>query len=259
MLKPIHKALPDVSTVYLGDNARAPYGVRSHEEIFQFALEGVRFLFDQGCPLVVFACNSASAQALRQIQQEVLPNEYPGKRVLGIIRPAAEWLVENSTAGHIGIFGTEATVRSMAYVNELEHFAQSGGRHIDVTQVACPGLTDLIENGEVTGSKINGLVNEYVEKMMTKDKMVDEVMLACTHFPLIKNLFEKSIGEGIQVVGQGEIVAEKLSEYLNNHQELNEAISRTGDRQYFTTKSGDVSELASLFYGEDLDFKQVSL
>ena len=148
VLKPIHNLLPAISTIYLGDNARAPYGARTHEEIFQFTLESVRFLFEQDCPLVILACNTASAQALRQIQQEILPNEYPDRRVLGVIRPTVEEVIGKTRTGHIGVFATPATVRSNAYIHELNTLAAAQGRTIHVHQVACPGLTDLVEQNQ---------------------------------------------------------------------------------------------------------------
>lgn len=253
VLKPIHNRLPTLSTIYLGDNARAPYGVRSRDEIFQFTLEGVRFLFEQGCPLVILACNTASAQALRRIQQEVLPTEFPGHCVLGVVRPAAEYLAKHAT--RVGLFATPATVESAAYVHELYNLNPT----IKVTQVACPGLTDLIEAGKQDSQATDALVAGCVKQLLAADDHIQEVLLACTHYPLIETLFRAHLPETVHVLSQGEIVAASLESYLARHQELDEQLQKTVERKYFTTNGSDVSGLASMFYGSEIKFEKVSI
>ncbi|MFA4845159.1 MAG: glutamate racemase [Patescibacteria group bacterium] len=250
VLKPIHERLPEVSTIYLGDNARAPYGVRTQEEIFQFTLEGVRFLFERGCPLVQLACNTASSQALRRIQQEVLPRDFPDRRVLGVIRPAAEYMALHSR--RVGIFATPATVESNAYAHELFKL----NPEIKVTQLACPGLTDLIESGNCKSESCEGLVKQFVGELLRKDPMIEEILLACTHYPLVYNLFRKHVPPDITVLTQGEIVAESLAQYLSAHPEMNDRLDHGGSKSYFTTNGEDISALASLFYGSDIKFKR---
>lgn len=249
VLKPIHARLPEISTIYLGDNARAPYGVRTHEEIFEFALEGVRFLFEQGCPLVIFACNTASAQALRQIQQDILPNEYPDRRVLGVIKPAAEHL--NIHAKRIGIFATPATVSSNAYPNEIQSET--------IVQTACAGLTDLIEAGEHDSLLCDQLVHTFVDELLAQNARLDHILLACTHYPLVYELFKKHAPDTINILSQGDLVAESLETYLQRHPEIMKNIDTSGKRIYFTTNGTDVSHLASLFYGDPIDFKHVEI
>lgn len=251
VLRAIHERLPNVSTVYLGDNARAPYGTRSHEEIFQFTLEGIRELFRRGCPLVIVACNTSSAQALRQIQQTILPVEFPDRRVLGVIRPTAEEIVSMSTAKHIGVFATPATVASGAYLREIVGAT--------VTQVACPGLVDLIESGRERSGEAEALVATFCAQMISTDPLIDAVLLGCTHYPLVEDLFIKHL-DGRRVISQGTIVAEKLAGYLGRHPEIAERLDATGSRQYLTTKSDeDLSSLASRFYGETLQFAPVEM
>lgn len=256
VLKSIHARLPDVSTVYLGDNARAPYGNRSHEEIFAFALEGVRELFARGCPVVIFACNTASAQALRQIQRTVLPTEFPDRRVLGVIRPTAEEILARSNSGHIGVMATPATVNSGAYLREIADAA--GQQPVTVTQIACPGLVELIEAGHERSPEMRELVGLYVADLLKHDRAVDTILLGCTHYPLIADIVASFVPPGVRVVSQGEIVAEKLADYLARHPDLNARLDKTGMRQYLTTKNDErVSALASRFYGSPVRFDHV--
>lgn len=252
VLTAIHQRLPGLSTVYLGDNARAPYGVRSPDEIFAYTLEGVRFLFDQGCPLVILACNTASAQALCRIQNEVLPTEFPDRRVLGVIRPAAEAFSELS--GTLGIFATPATVASGAYQAELAHLNPD----LRVEHISCPGLTDLIEAGRHTGDNCRELVNHFVGDLLERTGGIDSALLGCTHYPLVYDLFRSALPDQTQLFGQGEIVANALADYLERHPEMLEGIDQSQNRQYFTTGS-NVSDLASLFYGEDVLFSTTTI
>ncbi len=253
VLKPIHELLPELSTVYLGDNARAPYGVRSQEEIYRYTLEGVRFLFAQGCPLVLLACNTASAQALRRIQKEVMPTEFPNRRVLGVIRPAAEYLASHATS--VGIFATPATVKSHAYVEELHKL----NPNLTVSQLACPGLTDLIEAGKQDGENCNQLVKHFTDELLGVNPSIEQVLLACTHFPLIYDKFRNNVPNRIEVLGQGDIIAKSLKDYLDRHPDILSQIDQTGIREYKTTSLETLTTLASLFYGNAISFKQVKL
>ena len=246
VLQPIHEHLPNLSTIYLGDNARAPYGVRSQEEIYQYTLEGVRFLFEQGCPLVILACNTASAQALSRIQKEVLPDEFPDRRVLGVIRPAAEQLAQNGT--DVGIFATPATVESEAYVEELKKLNPS----VRVEQLACPGLTDLIEAGRHEGENCNQLTKHFTDELLAKAPSITSILLGCTHYPLIEDLFSKHHPEHVKLLSQGSIVAKSLADYLERHPEMLECIDQNSARRYFTTGK-DLHSLASTFYGATID------
>jgi len=257
VLRPIHERLPQLSTIYLGDNARAPYGTRSHEEIFQFALEGVRELFHRGCPLVIFACNSASAQALRQIQRTILPAEFPDHRVLGVIRPTAEELASMSASGHVGILATPATVQSDAYVHELHHVRPD----LHVSQVACPGrFTILIEQGADESDEADAIATSCSAKLMARDPFIDTVLLGCTHYPLVERLFRAHLPSSVAIITQGAIVADKLADYLARHPDLASRIDDAGARQYLTTKNDEgLSSLASRFYGAPLRFERVEL
>lgn len=257
VLKPIHDRLPELSTIYLGDNARAPYGTRSHEEIFTFALEGVRELFRRGCPLVILACNTASAQALRQIQQTVIPAEFPDRRVLGVIRPTAEEIVAGSASGHIGVFATPATVSSGAYAHELHHIRPE----LAVSQTACPGrLTVLIEQGLGESAEAEAIVASCCAELMAADPLVDTVLLGCTHYPLVERLFREHLPPSVTIVTQGPIVEDKLVDYLARHPDLSARLDRSGARRYLTTKNDAlVSELASRFYGNPLRFDLTDL
>lgn len=251
VLKPIHHLLPTYSTIYLGDNARAPYGVRTQEEIFQFTLQGVRFLFDQGCPFVVLACNTSSAQALRKIQQEILPIEYPNRRVLGVVRPASEYLAKHGS--RVGIFATLATVESAAYVHELYKLNPT----IKVTQVACPGLAGLIETGKHSSRETDEFVKQCADKLLSADEHIEEVLLACTHYPLVESLFRTHLPESIHLLSQGKIVAVSLESYLTRHPEIDSLLEKSARHMYFTTNGEDISQLASMFYGSEIQFTKV--
>ncbi|HAU65834.1 MAG: glutamate racemase [Lentisphaerae bacterium GWF2_44_16] len=253
VLKPIHDRLPHYSTIYLGDNARAPYGVRSEKEIFEFTLQGVRFLLKKGCPLVVIACNTASAQALRRIQQEILPIEFPDRRVLGVIRPAVEYLAKNNK--RVGIFATHAAVESQAYIHELYKLRPE----MKVSQIACPGLVDLIEKGEQTSDLADKLVKKCVQKLLIQDPQVDGALLGCTHYPLVSSLFRAHLPTEIHLLIQGDITAVSLASYLERHPELDQQLKKTAERIYFTTNHDDLSGLASVFYGKDILFQQTNI
>jgi len=243
ILKAIHERLPLLSTAYLGDNARAPYGARAPEEILAFTREGVRFLFDRGCPLVILACNTASADALRVIQQTMLPNAYPDRRVLGVIRPTAEALGKKTAPQHVGIFATPATAASGAYVRELAHLG-----HLQIAQQACPGLADAVERGETHSPETAALVKKFAKKLLEKDPAIETVLLGCTHYPLVLPLFRAALPPNVAIIVQGPIVAEKLADYLLRHPKMDSSLDKSGARECFTTGALN-KKLAPYFYG----------
>ncbi|KKT69569.1 MAG: Glutamate racemase [Candidatus Uhrbacteria bacterium GW2011_GWF2_44_350] len=255
VLHSINERLPGLSTIYLGDNANAPYGVKSFEEIFQYTLAGVRFLFSQGCPLVILACNSASAQALRKIQQEVLPKEFPDRRVIGVIRPTVEYLVEATDVKKIGVFATPATVSSQTYVEEFKNILAESLREIELFQVACPGLVDIVEAGLSDSPEADELVQKYCQNFSG-----DLALLGCTHYPFLETWFKKNLPVSTRVVLQGPVVAEKFEDYLVRHPEIDNFLKKSGERIYFTT--GDleaVSASTSRFYKGKINWLKASL
>lgn len=254
ILKEIRNRLPNISTMYLGDNARAPYGTRAPEEILAFAWEGVCFLFEKGCPLVILACNTASADALREIQQTFLPKMFPDRRVLGVIRPTVEVIGKEITLKRVGVFATQATVSSGAYVRELAHLVG----HLSITQQACAGLVDAIERGETTTPKTAHLVALFVKLLLKKDPMIETVILGCTHYPLVLPLFRAALPSHINLVVQGPIVAEKLAGYLVRHPEINRQLDQFGHRLFFTTGAPN-KMLASYFYGNEIHIRPIMI
>lgn len=256
ILKHIRKQLPEYDYLYLGDNARAPYGPRSFETVYKFTLEAVNFLFGQGCPLVILACNTASAKALRSIQQNDLPQIDPTRRVLGVIRPTVEKVGELSESGVVGVLGTNGTVRSRSYNMEIEKL------YPGFTTVAqeCPMLVPLIENDEAEGDGADYFVKKYVEALFNKNSEVDTVLLACTHYPLLYDKIRRYVPERAKVVIQGDIVAESLADYLKRHPEMEERCTRGGTCRYMTTESPEsFIRLSRIFLGEDIDARHIDL
>lgn len=242
----VKKLLPEYDYLYFGDNARAPYGNRSFDVVYEFTLEAVKFLFDQGCPLVVLACNTASAKALRTIQQQDLPHIAPDNRVLGVIRPSTEEIGFLSKNRHVGVLGTSGTIQSQSYVIELKKFAPD----IQVTQHACPMWVPLIENEKHLHPAGIQFIEEDVRAILEKDPLIDTIILACTHYPVIKEKIREIAGKHINIVSQGPIVAEKLKEYLVAHPELEEKLSKNGARSFFSSESSVVfNEKAERFLG----------
>ncbi|TAL19932.1 glutamate racemase [Patescibacteria group bacterium] len=249
VLRAIHRRLPELSTFYFGDNARAPYGGREQEEIFRFTLEGVHFLLSRGCPLVIVACNTASAGALRRIQQTVLPREFAACRVLGVIRPYAEAAALESKNGHIGVLGTAATVESGAYSRELEN----ARRGVVVSEVASPELAGLVEAGQEKSAAAREAAKRAMDKLLGRDPAIDTVLLACTHFPLVWRTFERIRPKNVRYLPQASIVAEKLEDYLERHPEIESHLEKTSRRLYATSAEPvAVSKLATKFYGQPI-------
>ena len=256
VLSEIMKTLPAFDYMYLGDNARAPYGTRSYETVYRYTLQCVKWLFDQGCPLVILACNTASAKALRSIQQNDLDRIAPGKRVLGVIRPTSEIIGNYTGSGHIGIFGTPGTVNSESYLIEINKFWPE----ISVTQEACPMWVPLIENNEFDKAGADYFVKKNIQNLLNKDPEIDSVLLACTHYPLMIKQIEANLPRNVRAISQGEIVAKSLAAYLERHAEIKEKCSKGGTRQYFTTGSTEDFEIqARLFTGCEISAGHVDL
>jgi len=272
IFKELVKELPQYDYIYLGDSARAPYGNRSQELIFKFTKQAVDYLFKQGCQLIILACNTASAEALRKIQQEWLPVNYsprkipkesmrgPERRVLGVIRPTAE---EASNGKRVGVIGTEATISSQAYINELKKINPD----IKIFQQACPLLVPIIEAGEHNWEGTDLILKKYLSPLL-KSK-IDTLILGCTHYPIIKDKIKKNIGRNIKMISQEEIIGPKLSDYLKRHPEIESKIGKprtssvrgkSGKRIFLTTDITDkFQELGGLFYGEKIYPKCIKL
>jgi len=256
VLAEIRKKLPLYDYIYFGDNARAPYGNRSFDVVYEFTLEAVNFLFDKGCPLVILACNTASAKALRTIQQNDLPKIDSFKRVLGVIRPSSEEIESLTKSKHVGILGTNGTIQSQSYLIELKKFAPN----IVVQQLACPMWVPLIENNAHDSIPGKMFVKEDVERLLAMDEAIDTIILACTHYPILQEYIQELVGSKIKVIAQGPIVAKKLENYLFVHPEMENAISKNGTCNYLTTENKHVfNEKASQFLGYTIESENVVL
>lgn len=256
ILRDIRRRLPQYDYLYLGDNARAPYGPRSFDIVYRFTLDAVRFLFGRGCRLVILACNTASAKALRSIQQLDLPEIDPSRRVLGVIRPTAETIGEYSRNGHIGILATGGTVASRSYNMEIEKLHP--GFHVEAQ--ACPMFVPLVENMESASPAADYFAAKYVGSLLEKDGGIDTIILACTHYPLLYDVIRRNTPENIRVVCQGEIVAESLADYLERHPEMARVCSAGGECTYLTTENSEAfSSLARVFLDENITASHVEL
>lgn len=256
VLRSIRSTLPTIDYLYLGDNARAPYGTRSFETIFQYTWEAVKWLFDQGCPLVILACNTASAKALRNIQQKMLPKYYPDRKVLGVLRPTTEIIGKMSSNQKIGILATPGTVKSESYPIEISHFYPE----IQVFQQACPMWVPLVENGELSGPGTEYFIENSLDALFQQCGDIDTLLLACTHYPLLMPVIKQKLSGNIQIIEQGPLVANALKNYLERHQNLEETISKNSQLTCFTTESPEsFSEKANLFWGSPLTCKQIHL
>lgn len=256
VLKEIVSALPQYDYVYLGDNARAPYGTRSFETVYEYTLQCVKHLFGMGCPLVILACNTASAKALRTIQQKDLARLAPGKRVLGVIRPTTEVVGKYSKTGHVGVLGTSGTVSSNSYPIEIEKFYPE----MTVHQEACPIWVPLVENNESESEGADYFVKKHLDSLLSKEKNIDTIILGCTHYPLLINKIKKHLPSHITVLSQGEIVAHSLTDYLDRHPEMQQQLSKDGSREFFTTDSPEnFDNPASLFFGKEIRSKHLGL
>jgi glutamate racemase len=256
ILKELERTLPNYDYLYLGDNARAPYGSRSFDTVYQYTLEAVKWLFEQGCPLVILACNTASAKALRNIQQKDLPGMEPYRRVLGVIRPTAEVAGNLTESQHVGILGTTGTISSNSYMLEINKFFPS----VKVTQEACPMWVPLVENNEYNKPGADYFVQQHIENLLQKDPDIDTLFLACTHYPLLLDKIRKYIPDGIRVFDQGKIVADSLMEYLARHPEMKNRLSANASRIFATTDHVAAFESqASAFYGKAINAMRIDL
>lgn len=246
ILKEILKVLPQYNYIYLGDNARTPYGTRSFEVVYHYTREAVQKLFDMGCRLVILACNTASAKALRTIQQVDLPLWDAQRRVLGVIRPSVEALEQYTQNGHIGILATRGTVASCSYPMEIEKLYGAGRFHI--TQLACSMWVPLVENNELTGEGAEYFVEKYIRELFARDPEIDTVILACTHYPLLLPLIRRFVPQRVKIIGQGHIVAESLADYFCRHPEMESRLGKQGKVTYYTTDKAEVFEqMAEIF------------
>lgn len=251
IFREIHKLLPEYDYIFIGDNLRAPYGDRSFDEVFTFTNQAVNKLFELNCPLVILACNTASAKALRNIQQnELTKSEDPSRRVLGVIRPTIEKVGDLSYSKHIGIIATQATISSESYILELNKYAQD----ITASCQACPKWVPLIENGEFESKELHDIVKQDLESLLSKDKEIDTIILGCTHYPLITSLIQRVLQEidhpEIILMPQGKPVAYSLKDYLRRHPEMEQRLTKGANIQYYTT--GNIEQFdkhASTFIG----------
>lgn len=256
ILKEIRQKLPQYDYIYLGDNARAPYGSRSFDVIYEYTWQAVQALFDQGCELVILACNTASAKALRNIQQKQLPLLNNDKRVLGVIRPSTEILGEMTKTGHVGILATEGTVKSNSYVLELQKFAPE----IQVTQLACPMWVPLIENNEHLSPGGTYFLQKDLLQLLQSDGEIDTILLGCTHYPILEEKLRELLPNHIKVVSQGPIVADRMEDYLQRHPEIASKCSQEGTVRYFTTENAQTFAFnASRFLNEPIEASHIDL
>ncbi len=256
ILDEIKKRLPDYDYIYLGDNARTPYGTRSFNIVYRFTLEAVKYLFQQGCPLVILACNTASAKALRTIQQHDLPDIDPTRRVLGVIRPTVEQLGKHTHTGHIGIFGTPGTIQSESYNMEISKLYPG----FKAVGHACPMWVPLIENGEAARPGADYFVKQEADRLLEMDPEIDTIILGCTHYPLLYNKIRQYIPEEISLLCQGNIVADSLAHYLQRHPGMEERLSHGSTTTYLTTEnSSKFSTMASLFLNQPVEATTVDI
>lgn len=256
ILNAIRKKLPQYDYLYLGDNARAPYGSRSFNIVYRFTLEAVKYLFSHGCNLVILACNTASAKALRTIQQHDLPLIDPSKRVLGVIRPTVEKIGEISHTGSIGILGTSGTVQSRSYDMEIEKLHPS----FKVFSQSCPLWVPLVENLEADGDGADYFVKKYINQLLAQSADIDSIILGCTHYPILLNKIKQYTPSHINIIEQGGIVADSLTDYLARHPEMETRCSKGGTLTCLTTEDDDkFNGMASVFLGEDIKSRHINL
>ena len=256
ILDKIREVLPEYDYIYLGDNARAPYGTRSFEVVYEFTRQAVNKLFDMGCHLVILACNTASAKALRIIQMNDLPGIDPARRVLGVIRPTVECVGEISKNQHIGVLATAGTIKSESYPLEIHKLFPE----IQVSGTACPMWVSLVENNESQDEGADYFIRKYINQLLSKDPQIDTVILGCTHFPILLPKIRQYIPEHISVIAQGEYVAESLKDYLKRHPEMDAKCTKNGNCQFYTTEAEEkFSESASTFLKQQISVKHITL
>ena len=256
ILSKIREALPEYDYIYLGDNARTHYGTRSFEIVYEFTLQAVNKLFEMGCHLVILACNTASAKALRTIQMNDLPNIDPDRRVLGVIRPTAECIGSMTQTRHVGILATAGTIKSESYPLEVHKLFED----IKVSGEACPMWVPLVENNEANGEGADFFIHKYIDNLLAKDRQIDTLVLGCTHYPILLPKIQKFIPQGVKVVAQGEYVATSLKDYLHRHPEMDMKCTREGKCRFYTTEAEDkFIESASMFLNENITVQRITL
>ncbi len=256
ILHGIRQRLPEYDFMYLGDNARAPYGSRSFEVVYQFTRQAVLKLFSMGCQLVILGCNTASAKALRSIQQRDLPQWDENRRVLGIIRPTAEVIGQLTTSRHVGLLATPGTILSGSYEMEIAKLFPD----IKLFGVGWPLWASIVEANEADSPGADYFVKKRIDMLMRKDPEIDAVILGCTHYPLLMSSIVKHVPTGVRIIPQGEYVANSLRDYLNRHTAMDERLTKNGTCQYFTTESEDkFEETAQIFLHEKVNVKHVDL
>jgi glutamate racemase len=248
--------LPQYDYLYLGDNARSPYGTRSFDTVYRYTLQCIKWLLQQNCPLIILACNTASAKALRSIQQKDLHNLDPNARVLGVIRPTTEIIGKYTQSNSIGILATNGTVQSQSYLIEIEKFFPD----VKIEQEACPMWVPLVENNEHQSAGADYFIEKHINNILSRNKDIDTLLLACTHYPLLKKKIEKHLPKNVKLVSQGEIVAESLKDYLHRHPEIESKISAQGKRVFYTTDSSeDFNSKATIFFGDSVEARHLDL
>lgn len=256
ILEEILRELPQYDYIYLGDNARNPYGTRSFEVVYEFTLQAVKKLFEMGCHLVILACNTASAKALRSIQQQDLNRLDPTRRVLGVIRPTIEEVGEITHTRHVGILATAGTIRSQSYPLEIKKIYPD----IVVSGQACPMWVPLVENKEAEAPGADYFVKKYIEELMNKDPLIDTLILACTHYPILLEKIKKYVPQDVTVMCQGKYVAQSLREYLRRHPEIDKQCTKSSDRHFYTTELPEkFAESAAIFLKQKIESERINL
>ncbi|MEZ5017800.1 MAG: glutamate racemase [Flavipsychrobacter sp.] len=256
VFKAIKEKMPEYDYIYLGDNARAPYGDRSFEAVYHFTLEAVKWLFDQGCQLIILACNTASAKALKTIQMHDLPLLGSEKRVLGVIRPTAEIIGQYSDSKTVGILGTKGTILSNTYPIEINKFYPE----LNVYQQACPLWVPIIEHKMADKKEADAIVQMDIESLLAQSKNIDTILLGCTHYPLLEETIKKHLPEGISTISQADIVADSLQDYLSRHKDIEQNIGKNGHIAFYTTdNTEDFNTNAQTFFGSSIQSTHVDI
>ncbi|MBF1643061.1 MAG: glutamate racemase [Prevotella sp.] len=256
ILHGIRQLLPDYDYIYLGDNARAPYGSRSFDVVYQFTRQAVMKLFESGCQLVILGCNTASAKALRSIQQNDLPKLDPQRRVLGVIRPTAEVIGKLTHSRHVGVLATEGTIKSHSYKLEIQKLWND----VTVTGIPCPLWVPIIENNEADTPGADYFVKKRIDLILERDPQIDTLILGCTHYPILMPKIRKHVPENVQIVAQGEYVAESLQDYLRRHPDMEQRCTKHGTVRYLTTENPEkFKENAQIFIHEEVNVEHVDL
>lgn len=256
ILSQMRERMPEYDFLYLGDNARTPYGTRSFEVVYEFTSQAIRTLFDMGCQLVILACNTASAKALRTIQQIDLPKIDPRKRVLGIIRPTVEYLGDITRTRHVGILATSGTIKSQSYPLEIKKLFPD----ITVSGEACPMWVPLVENDEAHKEGADYFVRHHIDSLLAKDEKIDTFILGCTHYPILYDKIRHYTPEHIKIITQGEYVGRSLINYLERHPEMDVLCTKQGTCRFLTTESVEIfKQYASIFFDNSIDVKSIAL